>query len=157
MLSRAEDMVVRARKLISRGEQLAKRRAAVAVAPQAPPVPRPLAPAIAPWPSRPSVPLLGVLQTPTGTLFVQPLTIGQQVCIAGDFNNWSPISHRLRPNTAAGVHELCIPLPTGRRLYRLVVDGRWSADPFNPIIETNPFGEPNSVAVVPAGPRPGAP
>lgn len=155
-LSRAEDMVVRARKLISRGEQLAKRRAAAVGTASSPPLdPKPIvtpSPPVAPpqpLSERPPLPLLGVQQTPSGTLFVQPLSIGQQVCIAGDFNNWSPVSHRLRPNPAAGVHELCIPLPPGRRLYRLVVDGRWSADPFNPIIETNPFGEPNSVAVVP--------
>lgn len=174
-LSRAEDMVVRARKLVSRGEQLARRRAAAVMPGPAPEVFAPTLPALTPTPATaptpapaaavtpatiaaPAVPiaaeprhgpLLGAAYTPAGVSFIQPLSIGQQVCIAGDFNNWSPVSHRLRPNPATGVHELCIPLPPGRRLYRLVVDGRWSADPFNPIIETNPFGEPNSVAVVP--------
>jgi chromosome partitioning protein len=168
-LSRAEDMVVRARKLISRGEQLAQRRAAASgsgpvavLEPAPPPSPAMLAPLAAfaapQTSSNPAVsaaerrtgPALGVVYTPSGCLFVQPLAIGRLVCIAGDFNNWSPVSHRLSPNPARGIHELCIPLPPGRRLYRLVVDGRWSADPFNPVVETNPFGEPNSVAVVPA-------
>ena len=43
---------------------------------------------------------------------------------------------------------LCIPVPPGRHCYRLVVDGRWCADSFNPGIEINPFGEHNSVVNV---------
>ncbi len=47
------------------------------------------------------------------------------------------------------VEPLCIPLPAGRRQYRLVVDGRWIIDPHNPETEPNPYHETNSLVVVP--------
>lgn len=94
--------------------------------------------------------LVGVRVTGQGVLFVQPLSIGRSVAIAGDFNGWSAVTHQLRRNEALGVFELCVKLPAGKRLYRLVVDGQWTADPFNNQTELNPFGEPNSVVNVPA-------
>jgi hypothetical protein len=36
-------------------------------------------------------------------------------------------------------------LPPGRYRYRLVIDGRWSHDQANPQVETNEFGELNSI------------
>ncbi len=36
----------------------------------------------------------------------------------------------------------------GRYRYRLVVDGRWQADPHNMYAEPNPFGELDSVVEV---------
>ncbi len=92
--------------------------------------------------------LLGVRQTAMGTLFVQPLSIGRRVSIAGDFNNWSATTHPMRRNESHGIWELCIQLPPGRRQYRLVVDGRWIIDPHNPSTEPNPYHETNSVVVV---------
>jgi chromosome partitioning protein len=99
-------------------------------------------------PSPALVRLLGVHETNQGVLFVQPLSVGHRVAIAGTFNNWSATAHELRPNPALGVHELCLKLPPGRFLYRLVIDGQWSADPYNNECEPNPFGEINSVFVV---------
>ena len=44
-----------------------------------------------------------------------------------------------------GDFEARLKLPRGRYRYRLVVDGRWSHDLFSPAIETNEYGELNSV------------
>jgi 1,4-alpha-glucan branching enzyme len=68
------------------------------------------------------------------------------VSVAGDFNGWSP--HPLRRNDSLGVHEVCVLLSPGVHRYRLVIDGRWSADPYNDVTEPNPFGEPNSLVEV---------
>ncbi|HRQ73843.1 MAG TPA: AAA family ATPase [Phycisphaerales bacterium] len=92
--------------------------------------------------------LYGARQTPAGVLFIQPITLGRSVAVAGDFNRWSPDEHHLRRNEHIGVYEACIPLQPGRRLYRLIVDGHWIADPYNSEWELNAFGEPNSVVDV---------
>ncbi len=89
--------------------------------------------------------LLGVTETNQGILFVQPMTSGRTVSVAGTFNNWSALTHTLRPNPQLGVFELCLRLPKGKHLYRLVIDGHWTADPHNNATEPNPFGEVNSV------------
>jgi len=92
--------------------------------------------------------LLGVRVTPQGVLFVQPISLGRRVSIAGSFNNWSETSHVMRLNDELGVLELCIPIEPGNHQYRLVVDGHWTADTHNPDAEMNPFGELNSVISV---------
>lgn len=92
--------------------------------------------------------LFGVRQTPQGVLFVQPLSLGVTVAIAGDFNGWSDRTHVMRPSFELGVHQLVVKLPPGRHQYRLVIDGHWTADPHNPVCQPNPFGETNSVAEV---------
>lgn len=93
--------------------------------------------------------LLGVRATRRGLLFVQPLAAGSRVSIAGDFNGWNPGAGEMTRNEELGVHEVCIPAGKGRHAYRLVVDGRWSPDPYNDATEPNPFGEFNSIATVP--------
>ncbi len=93
---------------------------------------------------------LGARQTDQGILFVQPLAAGRQIAVAGDFNGWSTRANRLSPDPKLGVHQACVHLPPGRHRYRLVIDGRWTADPHNPNIEPNEFGETNSVVVVKA-------
>jgi chromosome partitioning protein len=92
--------------------------------------------------------LLGARQTDQGVLFVQPLSAGRQIAVAGDFNGWSTRATRMTADTALGVHQACVHLPPGRHRYRLVIDGRWTADPHNGVIEPNEFGETNSVVVV---------
>jgi hypothetical protein len=87
--------------------------------------------------------LFGVRHTRSGTLFVQPNTLGAKIAIAGDFNNWTPTP--MKRNEQLGVFELCLHLAPGRRQYRLVVDGHWLVDPHNALSEPNPFGELNSV------------
>jgi hypothetical protein len=50
------------------------------------------------------------------------------------------------------VDEATVPLPPGRYQYRLVVDGRWEADPHNDERETNEHGELHNVFTVEKGP-----
>lgn len=95
-------------------------------------------------------PLLGVRQTRLGTLFVQPLELGQRVAVAGDFNGWSPHAHPMRRNEEQGVWELCVALPPGRRRYRLVVDGTWMNDPHNAATDPADYDAPVNVVDVPA-------
>jgi len=92
--------------------------------------------------------LLGVRETSQGVLFVQPMTIGRVVALAAEFNNWSTTSNTFKPNHELGVLELCIKLPPGKLLYRLVVDGTWTADPHNSNRETNQSGDTKSVFVI---------
>lgn len=97
----------------------------------------------------PSATVFGPRLQPGGVTIVQPLFLGRRVWVAGDFNNWQEQDHELTRDERRGVFEISIPLPAGRHVYRLVVDGRWTADPFNSRFELNPYGEPNSVIEVP--------
>jgi chromosome partitioning protein len=100
---------------------------------------------------------------PGGIWLVQPKGLGVNLAVAGAFNHWSAQSHRLTRYEKLGVHAIKLELPPGKHAYRLTVDGFWTADPFNPVAETNPFGEPNSIAEVPgssssqSGSNPGVP
>jgi chromosome partitioning protein len=92
--------------------------------------------------------LFGARQTAMGVLFVQPGEIGARVSVAGDFNHWSPDATPLRHNPRLNVHEAVVFVPPGRHQYRLVVDGRWRADPFNEQQTINAYDERNSVLMV---------
>lgn len=165
-ISRAQDVARRAQKLLRREhEHETSTNAATSTTANVAPA-QPIHPNHAPEPSRVTLihdplevaepvktpsgvaRLFGVRVTRQGVLFVQPLGLGGEVSVAGTFNNWSPDTHRLRANPQLGVLELCIPVPPGRHSYRLVIDGRWCADSFNPGTEVNPFGEHNSVVNV---------
>ncbi|MBL4700093.1 AAA family ATPase [bacterium AH-315-I18] len=92
--------------------------------------------------------LFGVRKTNQGILFVQPEQAATQISIAGDFNNWSPTATLLKKDDKLGVWQTCIPVPPGRYRYRVVIDGQWKHDQYNTSIETNPFGELNSILEV---------
>ncbi len=92
--------------------------------------------------------LFGVRQTSKGVLFVQPAGPQSRLFIAGDHNAWSPTATPMRYNPQLGVHEACVPIPPGRFRYRVVIDGRWIADPHNPLVERNPFGDDDSIILV---------
>lgn len=92
--------------------------------------------------------LFGAHQTSRGVLFVYPAEPGATVCIAGEFNNWSPSANPMRFNHRVGVHETIIPLPPGQHRYRIIIDGRWTSDPYNPVSAPNPYGQPDSIVVV---------
>ena len=94
--------------------------------------------------------LLGVKITSAGVLFVQPLTVGKQVFIAGDFNGWSAMSLPMTRNDRLGVYERLVQIPPGRWQYRLVIDGHWTHDSVNPNTQSNPFGGLNSILDIPA-------
>ena len=94
----------------------------------------------------------GVRQVPEGLLFVAHFPNAKDVSIAGDFNNWTPA--RMTEDRQTGKSEgeetfrALVALKPGRYRYRLVVDGRWQADPHNVHAEANPFGELDSVVEV---------
>ena len=114
---------------------------------ESPPTPAaPAATAIDPILSRP---WYGVRATPRGVVFRQPLALGRSVFVAGEFNHWSDNAAPLRPNDAMGLLEAVVPLGAGTSQYRLVVDGQWISDPYNPLIAPNPFGGANSLVIVP--------
>ena len=103
--------------------------------------------------TRPTVPtqqkieeFYGVRQLPDGILFVAHFPSARAVAIAGDFNNWSP--ERMNGAKDGETFRALVPLKPGRYRYRLVVDGRWQADPHNVYTEPNPFGELDSIVEV---------
>lgn len=151
--SRAADIASRARKLQTAATIAT---AATPAASQIEPLPLPravLTPQPAATPPAPLVlpqlapPAFGVQVIGRTLVFRQPLTLGQHVAIAGDFNHWSPERTTLRLDHRAGVLEAVAELPpgVGTAQYRLVVDGRWMPDPFNPSTCPNPFGGFNSL------------
>lgn len=89
--------------------------------------------------------LFGVRRTERAILFVQPIEEGLEIRVAGDFNGWSPTATLMHRNEALGVHELTLPALPGRLRYRLIIDGAWRHDRFNPSCEPNEFGELNSI------------
>lgn len=174
-MSRAAELVERARALATRTAHLSAR-----LADDAPPAPAPSALAVqsprsvhaatlagrngsgvavldAP-PAPPPPPrstaeklarLYGVRATSQGLLFVQPWKPEtQRVQIAGDFNGWEPARTPMTRDDALGVWQAVVHVPPGRYRYRLVVNGQWVADPFNHYVETNPFGELNNVVEI---------
>jgi len=69
----------------------------------------------------------------------------ERVLLAGDFNAWVPdagVSLELHQD---GSWTKYVQLPPGRYEYKLVVDGRWVADPLNPEQVPNDAGSANSV------------
>lgn len=92
--------------------------------------------------------LFGVRHSSTGVLFVQPGTLGERVAIAGDFNNWDPIAGQMTHNEALGVFEKHIKMPAGTYEYKLVIDGRWVLDEYNPQRTDNGMGSSNNLISV---------
>lgn len=91
----------------------------------------------------------GVHQTDQGVQFVAHFPEAQKVTIAGDFNSWQADATELVPvDGRPGDWRATLPLETGRYRYRFVVDGQWQADPHNSYVESNPYGELNSVVEV---------
>ncbi|MBN1512251.1 MAG: AAA family ATPase [Phycisphaerae bacterium] len=87
----------------------------------------------------------GIRQTNQGVEVCLHYPGANRVELAGDFNNWDPSATPLQRTTGNGDFEALLRLAPGRYSYRLVVDGRWMHDKSNPQVETNEFGELNSV------------
>jgi len=88
--------------------------------------------------------------TPSGVMFRVPVSIGRSVAVAGDFNQWMPERTPMRLNPTTGALEGFAFMPPGCACqYRLVIDGNWVADPYNPSIVPNPFGGTNSLISIP--------
>jgi hypothetical protein len=73
----------------------------------------------------------GPCQTEEGVFFWRSRSDGEEVTLAGDFNEWVP-DRRLAsiPDTQRTVKF--VRLPPGRYRYRWIVDGVWVEDPANP-------------------------
>lgn len=91
--------------------------------------------------------IYGVRQESDLVVFRSHRPEANEIQIAGDFNDWMPHTTPMR-RLPDGDFEARLKLPRGRYRYRLVVDGRWSHDLFNPEIETNEYGELNSVVEI---------
>jgi 1,4-alpha-glucan branching enzyme len=75
----------------------------------------------------------------------------RNVCIAGTFNDWHAEAKPMHPlGDGRWVKETA--LPAGTYEYRLVVDGRWIADPLAKETVANPFGGTNSLLQVASSP-----
>ena len=91
--------------------------------------------------------IYGVRQDGEQAIFRSRLPEAKEVQIAGDFNDWMPHTTPMR-RLANGDFEARLRLPKGKYRYRLVIDGRWSHDTYNPAVETNEYGELNSIAEI---------
>lgn len=78
--------------------------------------------------------------------FRLPMSVGTNVAVAGDFNGWQPERTPMRAVPGQAVLEAVAPIGDSPAQYRLVVDGQWIPDPFNPLVAPNPFGGANSIA-----------
>ncbi len=90
----------------------------------------------------------GVRQEAGEVVFSARFEQADKVLIAGDFNNWSPVSTPMQGGSTPGHWSARLPLMPGRYRYRLVVDGQWMTDPHNQDVEENQFGELNNVIEV---------
>ena len=89
--------------------------------------------------------LFGIRRSSRGVLFVLPRSIGRRVEIAGDFNGWKPEQSMMGCNEALGVFEKHLELSKGVYAYKLVIDGQWCLDPYNPDRTDNGLGGRNNI------------
>ena len=73
---------------------------------------------------------------------------GSEVFVAGTFNDWNPMQHRMRDNPNGGVYRMTLALPPGRHEYKFVVNGEWCADPKGSESAPDGHGSVNSVISV---------
>ena len=79
--------------------------------------------------------------TDRGVLFTYFAPDAKSVYLVGDFNNWNTSANPMEKDNE-GLWKIVIPLSPGKYQYKFFVDGRYEADPTNPITE-GPYG--NSV------------
>jgi chromosome partitioning protein len=92
--------------------------------------------------------IYGVHKTDDGILFATKAPGAGTVKLAGDFNDWNPENTPLQKNGDGQSFTTTLPLEPGRYRYRYVIDGNWHSDPHNEYVESNPFGELNSVVEI---------
>lgn len=68
----------------------------------------------------------------------------RKIQIAGEFNDWTP-DKGVETKNQDGALQKILRVPPGGYEYRLVIDGVWQADPDNPEVVSNQFGDNNSV------------
>ncbi len=76
---------------------------------------------------------------------VTPANGVKKVCLAGDFNDWEPVTMRKQKN---GSYAVTVPIEPGSHQYKFKLDDQWLLDPENHTHSANSFGTLNSVAVV---------
>jgi len=94
------------------------------------------------------IPSQGLVLTPDGLYLSRHDVSPEDVLLAGDFNDWVPDAGVLLDRRDDGSWTKFLPLKPGRYEYKLVVDGRWIADPLNPNQVVNEVGTRNSVLEV---------
>ena len=70
---------------------------------------------------------------------------GKSVCLAGDFNKWSPSAKKMAYKARAGIYTATVKLAPGTYQYKFVIDGTWCADPENASAVANDQGTFNSI------------
>jgi len=75
----------------------------------------------------------GALQKDGKAIFKYYNPDAEKVYLAGEFNNWKPDD--LLMNNNNGEWEIALNLPPGKYQYKFVVDGNWTTDPLNPVVE----------------------
>ncbi len=71
----------------------------------------------------------------------------QEVCLAGDFNNWDVLASPMKKDKK-GLWKAALPLAPGRYEYRFLADGHWENDPVCSDCVPNEFGSMNCVRIV---------
>lgn len=147
-MSRARELAMKAASMVAQRPPSARRTVmphkAVAIE-LVEPEPAPAAPEPDPGALRH---LWGCRPVTGGLLFVQPCAGARTVAVAGSFNGWNPAAGEMTRRSDMGIFECRIEAPAGRYEYRLVIDGVWQCDPYNPARVTNGLGGENNVAVV---------
>jgi 1,4-alpha-glucan branching enzyme len=79
--------------------------------------------------------------------FIYLATDANQVCLIGDFNNWTPGSHPMK-RQPGGAWLIQVSLCHGHHRYLFLVDGRPTLDPMADGIARNELGERVSLRAV---------
>jgi hypothetical protein len=80
---------------------------------------------------------------PNFTFRLKGFENAKTVCLAGDFNNWSPVSFKMQRIGDEWIFKAH--LNKGKHLYKFVVDGKWILDPANKLWEQNKYKTGDSV------------
>jgi len=91
----------------------------------------------------------GAVPMNNGVWFIQPGGPEMEFCVAGDHNGWVPSATKLVYNEQRESHQAFIIASPGPMRYRLVVNGEWISDPYNPNSQANPYGGRDSIVIVP--------
>jgi len=92
---------------------------------------------------------LGPKQTKEGVLFRYYDPVARNVQLVGDFSNWEPIENIMVQEKENKIWEGTLSLKAGKYQYKLIVDGQWKIDPYNPALVTSTMGSNNLLVIVP--------
>ena len=67
----------------------------------------------------------------------------KNVFLSGSFNGWSTLQTPMHPSDSGWT--VTIPLEPGKYTYKFIIDGKWSNDPYNKLMENDTQGGYNSV------------